>query len=94
MYAVIDAAAEYNKVIEINSDPHRLDLDWRYLKYAKEKGVKIAINTDAHVTQSLHNIVYGVDIARKGWLEAHNIINTMSLQEMIKYYRILKSSDI
>ncbi|HYE84142.1 MAG TPA: DNA polymerase/3'-5' exonuclease PolX [Clostridia bacterium] len=75
--AVIDAAARYGKVIEINADPHRLDLDWRYLKYAKEKGVRISINPDAHNVHGLRNLVYGVGIARKGWLEKQDVINTM-----------------
>lgn len=79
---VIDAAAEYGKVIEINADPHRLDLDWRHLKYAKEKGVKISINTDAHSLEGLRNMGYGVGIARKGWLEKHNVINTMDISDM------------
>ena len=88
LYAVIDAAAEFNKIIEINSDPHRLDLDWRYMKYAKDKGVRLSINTDAHNVEGLHNIQFGIGIARKGWLESHNIINTMPLQELMKYFKI------
>jgi DNA polymerase (family X) len=88
LYAVIDAAAEYNKIIEINADPHRLDLDWRYLKYAKEKSVKLLINTDAHNVQGLNNIDFGIGIARKGWLESHNVINTMPLQELLQYFNI------
>ncbi|MHB1392666.1 MAG: DNA polymerase/3'-5' exonuclease PolX [Clostridia bacterium] len=85
--AVIDAAAEYGKVIEINADPHRLDLDWRNLKYAKEKGVKISINPDAHSIQGLRNMFYGVGIARKGWLEKHDVINTMDIAEMERFFR-------
>jgi DNA polymerase (family 10) len=88
LYAVIDAAGEFNKIIEINSDPHRLDLDWRYLKYAKEKGVLLSINTDAHNIQGLHNIRLGIGIARKGWIEPHNVINTMPLTELKKYFNI------
>lgn len=88
LYEVIDAAAEYNKIIEINADPHRMDLDWKYLKYAKEKGVKLAINADAHNLQGLQNIQFGIGIARKGWLESHNVINTMPLQELKKYFNI------
>lgn len=80
--AVIDAAAEYDKVIEINADPHRLDLDWRHLKYAKDKGVRLSINPDAHNIHGLSNIGYGVGIARKGWLEKKDVINTMDIAEM------------
>jgi DNA polymerase (family X) len=85
--AVIDAAAKYGKVIEINADPHRLDLDWRNLKYAKEKGVKICINPDAHSIQGLSNIFYGVGTARKGWLEKQDVINTMAIAEMERFLR-------
>lgn len=86
IYAVIDAAAENNVIIEINSDPHRLDLDWRYIKYAKSKGVKFAINPDAHSVEGLKNINFGVGIARKGWLEASDVINCMGLREMGDYF--------
>lgn len=88
VYQVIDAAAEYNKIIEINSDPHRLDLDWRYMKYAKDKGVKLSINTDAHNIYGLGNLGYGVGIARKGWLESGNIVNSLPLQELLKYFKL------
>lgn len=84
---VIDAAAEYGKVIEINADPHRLDLDWRHLKYAKGKGVKIAINPDAHNIYGLRNLYYGVGIARKGWLEKRDVINTMDIDEMARFLK-------
>ncbi|MGE5630226.1 MAG: DNA polymerase/3'-5' exonuclease PolX [Caulobacteraceae bacterium] len=86
---VIDAAAELGKVIEINADPHRLDLDWRQLKYAKEKGVKIAINTDAHNIYGLKNIECGVGIARKGWLEKNDVINSMEISEIERFLKEL-----
>jgi len=87
--AVIDAAGEYGKVIEINSDPHRLDLDWRYLRQAKAKakGVKVAINPDAHSKYGLGNIEYGVGTARKGWLTCADVINTMNVEKMHEFLR-------
>lgn len=85
MKDVINAAADYGKVIEINSHPNRLDLDWRHCKYAKEKGVLISINPDAHLTTGLDDVAYGVGIARKGWLEPSNILNTMMLSNVSKY---------
>lgn len=88
IYKVIDSAAEYSKIIEINSDPHRMDLDWRYMKYAKEKGVKLSINTDAHNIYGLRNIGYGVGISRKGWLERQNIINCFELHELLQYFKM------
>jgi DNA polymerase (family 10) len=87
IYKVIDACAEYDKVIEINSNPHRLDIDWRYIKYAKEKGVKLAICPDAHRVEGLQDVKYGVGIARKGWLEAKDVINTYDIDQV---YEILK----
>ncbi len=86
--AVIDAASDYGKIIEINAHPFRLDLDWRMCKYAKEKGVKIAINPDAHVVDGLLDVRYGVGIARKGWLEKKDVINTLRLAEVKKLFGI------
>jgi DNA polymerase (family X) len=88
MKAVIDAAVEYDKVIELNANPHRFDLDWRLCKYAKEKGVKVSINPDAHNTGALKEIRYGVGIARKGWLEKGDVLNTMRLKELAVFLRI------
>jgi DNA polymerase (family X) len=85
MNEIINAAADYGKAIEINSHPMRLDLDWRYVRYAKEKGVRIFINPDAHHVDDLTNIKYGIGIARKGWLEAKDVVNTMSTQQVVKY---------
>lgn len=79
--AVIDAAAEYKVIIEINANPYRLDLDWRLLGYAKQKGVKIAINPDAHSLKGLQQVKYGIHIARKGWLTQNDIVNTYSLNK-------------
>ena len=79
---VIDAAAGRGKVIELNANPHRLDLDWRHCKYAKRQGARIAVNPDAHHVEGLADMRYGLNIARKGWLEAPDIINCMGLAEM------------
>lgn len=88
MVEIINCAADYGKVIEINSHPTRLDLDWRLVKYAKEKGVKIAINPDAHNIEGLRDVIYGVGIARKGWLEKKDVLNTRSLKDMLKLLNI------
>ncbi|MBN1397421.1 MAG: DNA polymerase/3'-5' exonuclease PolX [Bacteroidetes bacterium] len=85
MTEVINAAADYGKSIEINSHPMRLDLDWRYVKYAKEKGVRIFINPDAHHVDGLEDVRYGVGIARKGWLEAKDVVNTWLLLKVEKF---------
>lgn len=81
---IIEIAASYGKIIEINSNPYRLDLDWRYIKYAKEKGVMFAICPDAHNIEGLNHIKYGIGIARKGWLEPKNIINTLDKSDFSK----------
>ncbi len=83
---IINAAADYSKIIEINAHPSRLDLDWRLCKYAKDKGVKIAINPDAHVVTGLNDVRYGVGIARKGWLEKEDIVNTMKRVDVEKLF--------
>jgi DNA polymerase (family 10) len=77
--AIIDAAAETGTIIEINASPWRLDMDWRWWKLAKEKGVKCSINPDAHSTRGLEDIFYGVRIARKGWLTKEDVINCLPL---------------
>jgi DNA polymerase (family X) len=85
MNEIIDVAADYGKAIEINSHPMRLDLDWRYVKYAKEKGVRIFINPDAHHVDGLSDVQYGVGIARKGWLEAKDVVNTWPTRQVIHF---------
>ncbi len=82
--AIIDTAAEFKKIIEINANPHRFDLSWENAKYAKERGVKIAINPDAHSVGELELINLGVGIARKAMLEKSDIVNTLSCDEFLK----------
>ncbi len=83
---VIDAAAELGVCIEINASPHRFDLDWRYCKYARDKGVLISINPDAHSVNGLADTFYGVGIARKGWLRKQDVLNTKSVKEIEKWF--------
>jgi DNA polymerase (family 10) len=84
--AVIDRAGELGVAIELNADPHRLDLDWRWHRRAVEHGVQIPINPDAHSPAGLANIRYGVGIARKGWLTAADVLNTRSLDDLLVYF--------
>ncbi|MFT5904886.1 MAG: DNA polymerase (family 10) [Cryomorphaceae bacterium] len=79
---IIDCAAETGTVIELNCNPMRLDMDWRHWKKAKEKGVKCSINPDAHRTEQLQYLSYGVRLARKGWLTKDDVINTKNLSEI------------
>jgi DNA polymerase (family 10) len=83
---VIDACAANNVVIEINSNPLRLDLDWRWHRYALEKGVLLSINPDAHRTEGFHDMNYGVLISRKGGLQATQCLNALSLQDITQYF--------
>lgn len=86
MIEVINAASDYGKAIEINAHPKRLDLDWRFCKYAKEKGVMIAINPDAHETEGLSDVSFGIGTARKGWLEKKDVINAWGLEKVNKFF--------
>jgi DNA polymerase (family 10) len=82
MEAVIDACAHYGVVIELNAHPYRLDLDWRWIPKAVEKGIKISINPDAHRKEGIGDMQYGVYAARKGMLTAADTFNALSLAEM------------
>ena len=82
---IIDAAAEFGKILELNSNPHRMDLDWRNCIHAKKKNVKIAINPDAHHIEGLRDISFGIRIARKGWLTKKDCFNCLSPEEVKTY---------
>ncbi|MBK6265394.1 DNA polymerase/3'-5' exonuclease PolX [Marivirga sp. S37H4] len=84
--AIIDACAEFGVVIEINAHPYRLDLDWRYVHYAIEKGVKISINPDAHEKAGYHDMYYGVCVGRKAGLTAKDTFNALGKAELEKYF--------
>jgi DNA polymerase (family 10) len=77
--AVIEAAAATGTWIELNAAPKRLDLDWRWWPLAKQKGVKCVINPDAHRTERLQDLWFGVGIARKGWLTKSDVMNCLPL---------------
>jgi DNA polymerase (family 10) len=84
---VIDACAANNVIIEINSNPWRLDLDWRWVQYALEKGVMLSINPDAHHTSGYDDMRYGVLVGRKGGLTKEMTFNTKSAEEVERYFR-------
>jgi DNA polymerase (family 10) len=77
--AVLDAAARTDTWIELNAAPKRLDLDWRWWPLAKQKGVKCVINPDAHRTERLQDLWFGIGIARKGWLTSADVMNCLPL---------------
>lgn len=85
---VLDAAAESGTMIEINAQPLRLDLDWVYVKRAKSLGIPLVINPDAHRTEELEYFKYGVNVARRGWLEAKDVFNTRTLKQVLAQLKI------
>ncbi|MCX8022835.1 MAG: DNA polymerase/3'-5' exonuclease PolX [Syntrophorhabdaceae bacterium] len=87
MRRIIDSAYENGVIIELNASPYRLDIDWRYLKYAKEKGVMVSINPDAHSALGIEDVKFGINIARKGWQEKRDILNTKEKEEVIEILR-------
>jgi len=87
MEKVIDVAGNERKIIEINANPFRLDLDWRWGKLARSKGIKTAINPDAHSVEGLKDYHYGIGIARKGGFSKEEIINTFTMNEMEAYFK-------
>jgi DNA polymerase (family X) len=87
---VIDTCAEHNVVIEINAHPRRLDIDWRWIEYAIEKGVLLSIDPDAHSVEGYKDTYYGVMVAQKGGLTAAHNLSSFTLpqfEEFLKKYR-------
>ncbi|MBD29253.1 MAG: histidinol-phosphatase [Verrucomicrobiaceae bacterium] len=87
---IIDACAENNTIIEINANPRRLDMDWRWWKHAKDKGVKCSINPDAHKIEHFQFLHFGIKIAQKGWLESSDVVNCLPLGKIEKLLNIKK----
>jgi len=81
---VLDVVAASRAAIEINGDPRRLDMAPRWLRAARERGIRFVISTDAHHPKHLANMSYGVRMARRGWLEPHDILNTRSAVDFAK----------
>ncbi|MES2478002.1 MAG: helix-hairpin-helix domain-containing protein [Bacteroidota bacterium] len=87
---IIDACADYDVVIEINAHPRRLDLDWRWIEYALEKGVLLSINPDAHSLAGFDDVYYGCKIAQKGGLTPEKNLSSFSLAEMEQFVELKK----
>jgi len=84
---ILRVAKETGTILEINSYPERLDLNDQNIRRAKEAGVKMIINTDAHHKNQMRFIEYGIAQARRGWAEKKDIINTQSLEKLLKFFR-------
>jgi len=87
MERILDAARKYGVAMECNAAPDRLDLKDTYLRMAQDRGVKIAISTDAHVTGTLKFMGYGVRTARRGWLEKKDVLNTLPIEKLLAALR-------
>jgi DNA polymerase (family 10) len=85
--AVVEKAAANGVALEINADPHRLDLDWRVLRRARAGGAMISIGADAHSLPGIGNVEFGVGMARKGWLGPDDILNARSVEDFTAYAR-------
>ncbi len=84
MDAVLAAAAKHKVAMELNSYPDRLDLNDVHLRQAKQRGVKIVINTDSHHTSHLDKIRYGILQARRAWLTGADVLNTLPSEQFVK----------
>lgn len=87
MDAVLEKSGALGVAVELNADPHRLDLDWRQLRDAQRHGARIEIGPDAHSVGGLDNSALGVDMARKGWLTAHDVLNTRDVDDVLAFAR-------
>jgi DNA polymerase (family 10) len=77
---VLDACAAHDVAVELNANPYRLDLDWRWVREATQRGILISINPDAHAMEGLRDTYWGVEAARKGWLTADQCLNALPLE--------------
>lgn len=85
MDAVMSRAGELGVAIELNADPHRLDLDWRLVRSANKHGARVEIGPDAHSVDGLENMALGIAMARKGWLSAGDVINTLDVDDLVRF---------
>ncbi|GCE26120.1 DNA polymerase/3'-5' exonuclease PolX [Dictyobacter alpinus] len=91
MDQVIEAAAQHGTCIEINAHPSRLDLDWRYIRKARDKGIKIPVDPDAHALAGIDDMRYGIGIARKGWLRPQDVLNTLDFEALMAFFHVKRS---
>ncbi|HEX5001749.1 MAG TPA: PHP domain-containing protein, partial [Bacteroidia bacterium] len=90
MDEILEACRQHDVVIELNANPYRLDLDWRWIQTAVSKGIKIAVNPDAHRVEGIKDMQYGVWAARKGMLLAADTFNARSLSQVSEYFAARK----
>jgi DNA polymerase (family 10) len=89
--AVIEKAGENGVAVELNADPHRLDIDWHACRIAQQRGTMVSIGPDAHSPQGLEHLELGVAVARKGWLTSDNVLNSRTADEVLAFARARRS---
>jgi DNA polymerase (family 10) len=92
MELILNAAKKHGVAVECNASPERLDLKDIYLRMAKDRGVGVIISTDAHTTNALSSMRFGVSTARRGWLEKKDVWNTLSLEKLLAALRAKPNS--
>jgi len=80
----LDAVAESRCAIEVNGDPHRLDLEPQWIRLARDRGIKFIVSTDAHSVGGLANLPFGVSMARRGWLTRGEVLNTLGAEDFMR----------
>ena len=91
---IIDCALRTGTIIELNCNPRRLDMDWRHWQRARDKGLMTSINPDAHSTEQLQYLAFGVRLARKGWLSREDVLNCINLSEVTDWLKLPKEKRI
>jgi len=89
---ILTEAGRRGVAIEVNADPHRLDLDWRHVRTARERGVMISIGADAHAVSGMANVPLGLGVARKGWLSAGDVLNSRDAAGLLAFARARRAS--
>jgi DNA polymerase (family 10) len=89
MRRILEAARQRHCALELNANPYRLDLGSRWCRMAKEMGVSLTVSTDAHSPGELHHMRFGIEEARRGWIEAADVLNTLPLPELLQRLRRL-----
>ena len=84
---MVDACIANRVIIEINANPRRLDIDWRHIKRARDKGAVFSIGPDAHSVDGMDDTQYGIGIARKGWLGPEHVVNCMGVEQLLQWKR-------
>ncbi|NOX88189.1 MAG: DNA polymerase/3'-5' exonuclease PolX [Calditrichaeota bacterium] len=92
MEKILETAAQFNKIIEINANPYRLDLDWRWGIKANALGIKTAINPDAHSLEGLNDFKFGLAIARKSWYSKKGVLNSFTIEELKSFFDLQRNS--